>query len=63
MNSLGFIYQLSVLTRLMKKTPTFIFSLKYTVKDRFLLAAHAPFFSAVHRLEGVRSLQMLRNLI
>lgn len=52
MNSLGFIYQLSVLTRLMKKTPTLIFSLKYTVKDRFLLAARAPFFLRCAQIGG-----------
>lgn len=65
----GLFYQFTVLIRLKKKknkktpTTTLILSIKYTVEDRVLLAAHESFFSSVHRLEGVQSLQVLRNLI
>lgn len=67
----GLFCQFTVLIRLKKKknkkspnpTTTLILSIKYTVEDRVLLAAHESFFSNVHRLEGVQSLQVLRNLI
>lgn len=36
--------------------------MKYTVEDRFMLTAHAPFFPAAHRVDSVQAPQVLRNL-